>query len=288
LKPAPFDYRRPKSVDEAAALLAAHAGEARILAGGQTLVPMLNFRLAVPSMLVDINDIDGLARIELRDGELELGALVRWHEIETSATVRTANPLLNEAVKHIAHYQIRNRGTWAGSCAHADPAAEFPAIALTCDARFGTYSPRGRRTIAAEDFFVGPLITRLEFDEILTDVLFPAWPSGRRWGFEEFSLRQGDFALAGVAVVLDENGSSRCCRLTCFGAGEKAYRLRKAERIIASEGTTTTAIAHAAAAAKEEVDAQSDIHATADYRRALVEVLVERAMLRAAGPESRG
>jgi carbon-monoxide dehydrogenase medium subunit len=288
LKPAPFDYRRPKSLKEATALLCEHAGDARILAGGQTLVPILNFRLAAPSMLVDINDIDGLDRIELRQGGLELGALVRWREIETSPIVRTANPLLSEAVKHIAHYQIRNRGTWAGSSAHADPAAEFPAIAVACGARFGTYSSRGHRTIEAEDFFVGPLTTTLEFDEILTDVLFPAWPSGRRWAFEEFSLRPGDFALAGVAVVLDGNGSSLSCRFTCFGVGEKACRLRKAEAVITSEGATITTVARAAATAREEVDAQSDIHATADYRRALVEVLVERAIIKATGLEGRG
>jgi carbon-monoxide dehydrogenase medium subunit len=288
LKPAPFDYRRPNSVDEAAALLAEHAGEARILAGGQTLVPMLNFRLATPSMLVDINNIDGLDRIERRQDGLELGALVRWHEIETSQIVRTANPLLSEAVKHIAHYQIRNRGTWAGSSAYADPAAEFPAVAVACGARFGTYSPRGRRTIEAEDFFVGPLTTMLEFDEILTDVLFPAWPSSRRWAFEEFSLRSGDFALAGVAAVLDGSGPALSCRLTCFGVGEKACRLRKAEAVITAEGVTTTSIARAAVAAQEEVDAQSDIHASADYRRGLVQVLVERTMLKAAGLEVPG
>jgi carbon-monoxide dehydrogenase medium subunit len=288
LKPAPFDYRRPNSVDEAAAPLAEHPGEARILAGGQTLVPMLNFRLATPSMLVDINNIDGLDRIERRQDGPELGAPVRWHEIETSQIVRTANPLLSDAVKHIAHYQIRNRGTWAGSCAHADPAAEFPAVAVACGARFGTYSPRGRRTIEAEDFFVGPLTTQLEFDEILTDVLFPVWPNGRRWALEEFALRPGDFALAGVVTVLDESGSLFSCRLTCFGVGEKACRLRKAEAIITSEGATSIGIARAAAAAQEEVDAQSDIHATADYRRALVEVLVERTMLKAAGLEGRG
>jgi aerobic carbon-monoxide dehydrogenase medium subunit len=287
VKPAPFEYRRPHSVDEAAALLAEHAGDAKILAGGQTLVPMLNFRLAAPSMLVDINDIDGLDRIELRQDGLEFGALVRWHAIETNPLVRTANPVLSEAVRHIAHYQIRNRGTWAGSSAHADPAAEFPAIAVLCGAHFGTYSPRGRRTIQAEDFFVGPLSTKLEFDEILTDVLFPPWPRERRWAFEEFALRSGDFALAGIAVVLDGIGRSLSCRLACFGVGEKASRLRKAEAIIASEGATADAIAHAAIAAKDEVDAQSDIHATADYRRALVEVLVERTMLRAAGVERR-
>ena len=203
LKPAPFDYRKPKSLEDAVALLGTHAGEAKILAGGQTLVPMMNFRLAAPSMLVDINEIAGLDRIELERGSLKLGALVRWHEIETSPTIAAANPLLAEAVRHIAHYPIRSRGTWAGSCAHADPAAEFPAVAVACGAQFGTFSPRGRRTIDADEFFLGPLTTALEPDEILTDVVFPPWPAGRRWGFDEFSLRPGDFALAGVAVLID-------------------------------------------------------------------------------------
>jgi carbon-monoxide dehydrogenase medium subunit len=285
LKPAPFDYQKPKSLEDAAALLGAHAGEAKILAGGQTLVPMLNFRLAAPSILVDINDIEGLNRIELERGGLKLGALVRWHEIEASATIRAANPLLAEAVRHIAHYPIRSRGTWAGSSAHADPAAEFPAIAVACGARFGTYSPRGRRTIEAGEFFVGPLTTTLEPDEILTDVVFPPWPKDRRWGFDEFSLRPGDFALAGVAVLIDGGVGTVSCRLTCFGAGEKPNRLRRAEVIIGAEGLTDAAITRAAAAAMHEVEPQSDIHASGEYRRALVEVLFDRTIRKAAGLE---
>jgi carbon-monoxide dehydrogenase medium subunit len=283
LKPAPFEYRRPTSLEEAAALLSEHHGEAKILAGGQTLVPLLNFRLAAPSILVDINEVKGLDRIELRDDELNLGALVRWHEIEASRTIQAANPLLSEAVKHIAHYQIRNRGTWAGSCAHADPAAEFPAVAIVCGARFGVYSTRQTRTIEAGDFFVGPLTTVLEPDEILIDVTFPAWPAGRRWGFEEFSLRPGDFAIAGVATLIDSYGDAASCRLVCFGVGEKPSRLVRAEAIIASEGLGRNAIVRAATAAAAEVEAQTDIHAPAAYRRALVEVLVERTVLRAAG-----
>lgn len=256
------------------------------MAGGQTLVPLLNFRLAAPSILVDINEIEGLDGIELRDDGLNLGALVRWHQIEASRTIQAANPLLSEAIKHIAHYQIRNRGTWAGSCAHADPAAEFPAVAIVSGARFGVYSTRQRRTIEAHDFFVGSLTTVLEPDEILTDVTFPAWPAGRRWAFEEFSLRPGDFAIAGVATLIDGLGDAVSCRLVCFGVGEKPSRLTNAEGIIASEGLARNAIARAAAAAAVEVDAQTDIHASADYRHALVEVLVERTVLCAAGLES--
>lgn len=286
MKPAPFDYRRPRSLEDAAALLSASGGEAKILAGGQTLVPMLNFRLAAPSILVDINAIGGLDGIDLARDGLELGALVRWHQIETSRTVREVNPLLAEAVRHIAHYQIRNRGTWAGSSAHADPAAEFPAVAVACGAEFGIFSARGRRTVEAGDFFLGPLTTVLEPDEILTDVKFPVWPAGRRWAFEEFSLRPGDFAIAGIAVLIDDPGGAVSCRLASFGVGDRASRLPEAEAIIAAGGLTGESIARAAAAAKEEVDAQDDIHAPGDYRRALVEVLVERTLRRAAGMEA--
>lgn len=283
MKPAPFEYHRPRSLGEAALLLAEHGGDAKILAGGQTLVPMMNFRLAAPAVLVDINEIGGLDRIDLGPGGLSLGALVRWHQIETDRTVGAGNPLLAEAVRHIAHYQIRNRGTWAGSSAHADPAAEFPAVAVVCGARFGIHSARSKRTVEAEEFFIGPLTTALEPDEILTDVLFPRWPAGRRWAFEEFSLRRGDFAIVGIAALVDEIGGSIGCRLACFGAGDKPSRLSAAEAIIVAEGLTETAISRAASRAMHEVDAHSDIHASADYRRALVEVLVERTLRRAVG-----
>jgi carbon-monoxide dehydrogenase medium subunit len=286
VKPAPFDYRKPSSVDEAALLLAEHGGDAKILAGGQTLVPMMNFRLAAPVILIDINEIGGLGRIELGPEGLLLGALVRWHEIETDQTIAAANPLLVEAVRHIAHYQIRNRGTWAGSSAHADPAAEFPAVAVACGARFGIQSARGRRTVEAGDFFLGPLTTALEPDEILTEVLFPSWPAGRRWAFEEFSLRRGDFAIIGIVAVVDDVDGAVTCRLTCFGGSEKPARMLAAEAILAAEGLTESAIVSASGAAAAEVDVQADIHASAEYRRALVEVLVERALRKAVGLES--
>jgi carbon-monoxide dehydrogenase medium subunit len=285
LKPAPFDYRKVASLEEASLLLSEHGDEAKILAGGQTLVPILNFRLAQPSILVDINDIPGLDYIELGPEGLTLGALVRWHQIETNPTIASANPLLAEAVKHIAHYQIRNRGTWAGSCAHADPAAEFPAIAVVCGARFRLHSVRGVRTVTAEDFFVGPLTTTLEPDEILAEVQMPVWPSTRRWAFEEFALRAGDFAIAGVAVLVDESATSEPFCFVSFGVGDKPRRLRNAEAVIAAEGLTRKAIVRAAAEAANEIDAQTDINASADYRRALIETLVERAICRVAGFE---
>jgi carbon-monoxide dehydrogenase medium subunit len=283
VKPPPFEYRRPASVQDVAALLAEHGEDAKILAGGQTLVPMMNFRLVAPAIVVDINDVAGLDRIELRADTLRLGALVRWHQLETDPTVARANPMLAEAVRHIAHYQIRNRGTWAGSCAHADPAAEFPAVALISDARFGLYSSRGRRELPADEFFLGPLTTALAPDEMLVDVEMPAWPADRQWAFEEFALRSGDFAIAGVAVSIDPTLGTGGIRFVAFGVGERPRRLRNAEAAVAKFGLTGPAIAQAAAAAAEEVDAQSDIHAPADYRRSLVGVLLERAVRRATG-----
>lgn len=285
MKPAPFEYVRPGSLEEAADVLDEYGEEARILAGGQTLVPLLNFRLAAPAVLVDINGIPGLDEIESTSDGMKLGALVRWHRIETDRTVGSKSPLLAAAVKHIAHYQVRNRGTWAGSCAHADPAAEFPAIALTYGAQFLLHSRDGRRTVAAQDFFLGPLTTALLPQEILIEVRIPATPAGTRWAFEEFAPRRGDFALAGVAVLLDPSGSD-AVRLTVFGVGEKASRLAEAEAILSAEGLTWKAVKKAATAGAAEVDAQSDIHAPAEYRRALTEVLLERAIARAAGLEA--
>lgn len=287
MKPAAFEYLRPASLEEAKAMLATHGDDAKILAGGQTLVPMLNFRLAAPAVLIDINEIPGLDRIESDAGDLRLGALVRWHQIEESEVVAAANPLLSEAVKHIAHYQIRNRGTWAGSSAHADPAAEFPAVAVVCGAEFGVQSARGRRMVAAEDFFIGPLTTALEPDEILADVRFPAWPTGRRWAFEEFAFRSGDFAVAGVAALVDPADRATPCRIVSFGVGDRALRLRKAESLIAERSLSEAVIADAARLASGEVEAQEDIHAPAEYRRSLVEVLTYRTLCRAAGVEAK-
>jgi carbon-monoxide dehydrogenase medium subunit len=266
-------------------MLTQHGDDCKILAGGQSLVPILNFRLAAPEVLVDINDIAGLDYITVTDDGLTLGALTRWHQIETSAQVASVNPLLAEAVRHIAHYQIRNRGTWAGSSVHADPAAEFPAVALACGAEFKLASARGERVIAAADFFVDALTTAIEPDEILVAVRFPRWPDGRRWAFEEFAVRQGDFALAGIVAIVDELAGRHACRLVCFGVGPRQSRLNAAEQIIESEGLTRTTIDRAAQAAAKEVDAQGDIHATADYRRALLEELTRRALCRIAGLE---
>ncbi len=204
-----LDYARPRSVAEAVELLTQHDGEAKVISGGQSLIPILAFRLASPTILVDLRHVPDLDRIAIDDNGVELGAKVRWRDIEIDRRLNTAHPLLVAAIKHVAHYQIRNRGTVGGSLAHADPAAELPAIAVTCDAEIVVIGPAGRRSIPAVEFFVGPLLTKLTPSEIVVAMRLPRWPRQRHYGFEEFARRRGDFALAGVAVFYD----ARCGRM---------------------------------------------------------------------------
>lgn len=289
MKPPPFDYLRAGSVSEILAALAEHRDDAKILAGGQSLVPMMNFRLAAPRLLIDINCVAELASIEVTTAGLTLGALVRWHELESSPIVGAHNPLLQAAVHHIAHYQIRNRGTIGGSSAHADPAAEFPAVALACDATFTLRSLRGARTLAAADFFRGALDTALEPDELLAEIRFPAWPRGRRWGFEEFSRRAGDFALAGAIVLLDLDADGVChaAFLVSFGVGDQPRRFGEAEDYLRGQRLDRHCLAQAARLAAEHCDANSDMHAPAEYRQALFETLMFRALCSAVGISER-
>ena len=209
MKLPPFDYACPASIAEAVALLAAHDGEAKPLAGGQSLVPMLAFRVAAPALLVDLRKIAVLRQIKIAADGVTLGAMVRWRDILEDEGLRAAHPLLVAAVEHVAHYQIRNRGTVGGSLAHADPAAELPGIAVTCEAKIAAIGPAGERVIAAADFFQGPLTTALRPDEIITEIRFPAWPARRRFGFTEFARRRGDFALAAAALFYDEEAAAK-------------------------------------------------------------------------------
>src|SRR5438876_4852401 len=180
MKPAAFDYRAPATLDEAVALLASDPG-ARPIAGGQSLMPVLNFRLAAPTLLVDLRHLPGLDAIKIGADAVRLGAKVRWRDIEEDARLQTAHPLLRAAIAHVAHYQIRNRGTVGGSLAHADPAAELPGIAVTCDAEIAVVGASGARTIPAAEFFTGPLTTVLRPDELITELRLPSWPADRRW-----------------------------------------------------------------------------------------------------------
>jgi carbon-monoxide dehydrogenase medium subunit len=284
MKPARFDYARPDSLEGAIALLAAHGGDAKVIAGGQSLMPMLNFRLAAPRVLIDIGRIAGLNQISAGNDGVRLGALVRWRDIERHPTLATAHPLLVEAIGHVAHYQIRNRGTVGGSLAHADPAAETPGLAVTCEAQIVVVGSAGRRAILAADFFVGALMTALEPDEVIVEVRLPPWPKERRFAFEEFSRRKGDFALAGVAVFYDLDGQGRAIdpHIGAIGVTSRPVRLEAAEAALAGRAVDEAAILTAAALADDSLDVADDIHAPADYRAALLKVLLERALRRAA------
>ncbi|MGA7265024.1 MAG: FAD binding domain-containing protein [Stellaceae bacterium] len=199
MKPAPFDYQAPGTLREAIDLLASNP-EAFVIAGGQSLMPVLAFRLATPSLLVDLRRLPGLGNIAVGDDGFRLGALVRWRDIEDDERLVTTHPLLHAAVAHVAHYQIRNRGTVGGSLAHADPAAELPGVAVTCEGEITLSGPSGSRTVRAGDFFTGPLSTLRHADEIITELQLPKWPSGRRWAFRKYARREGDFALACILL----------------------------------------------------------------------------------------
>jgi len=263
-------------------MLAEHGEDGKILGGGQTLVPMLGLRLVNPQVLVDINRIPELDFIDVSGGSLRMGALVRWHRIETDPAIAAAHPLLAHAISHVAHYQIRSRGTWAGSSAHADPAAEFPAVAVLCGAEFVLKSMRGTRILPADEFFLGLLTTALEPDEILCEVRFPPWPATRRWAFEEFAMRAGDFALGGVALYIDKNSNGTgSCGIVAFGTGDSPQRRPDAEAFLAASNWSDSAIEAAAQIAADEAECNGDLHASADYRRALIKTLIGRALKRA-------
>jgi aerobic carbon-monoxide dehydrogenase medium subunit len=284
MKLPPFEYACPTSVSEAVALLASHGGEAKPLAGGQSLVPMLAFRVASPSLVVDLRKLTELRQIKITDDGVTLGAMVRWSDILKEERLRRAHPLLVVAVEHVAHYQIRNRGTAGGSLAHADPAAELPGIVVTCEAKIVAVGKTGPRVIEAADFFRGPLMTALQPDEIITEVRFPVWPVRRHFGFCEFMRRRGDFALAGVALFYDEagDGKVRNTHVGTIGVADRPLRLEPVERALNGNTLDDATIAKAEAAAAAAVNPADDIHATGAYRKALIGVMVERALRSAA------
>jgi len=275
-----FEYACPTTISEAVALLTAHDGEAKPLAGGQSLVPMMAFRVASPSLVVDLRKLSELRKIRIADGGVTLGAMVRWRDILDDSRLRSAHPLLVAAVEHVAHYQIRNRGTVGGSVAHADPAAELPGIVVTCEATIAAVGKGGTRLIEADDLFVGPLMTALKPDEIITEIRFPAWPARRRFGFSEFARRRGDFALAAAALFYDEDNAGRAhnAHVGVIGVGDRPLRLTAVEDSINGSRVNETLIAKAEAAASAAVEPPDDIHASGAYRKALVGVMVERAL----------
>jgi carbon-monoxide dehydrogenase medium subunit len=283
MKLPPFDYACPATIHEAVALLANHSGEAKPLAGGQSLIPMMAFRIAQPSLLVDLRKLPGLKEIKIGPDGVRLGALVRWRDILDDKRLTAAHPLLKEAVSHVAHYQIRNRGTVGGSCAHADPASEMPGIAQTCDAEISVIGKAGARTVKAADFFQGALTTALEPDEIITEIHLPAWPAARRYGFQEFARRRGDFAMAGVALYYDiDGGKAANAHVGVFGVGDRQRRLPKAEAALNGHTIDEALAVAVGEAAAAEVEPQEDIHASSAYRRSLAGTLTERALKAAA------
>ena len=284
MKPAPFAYHRPATLDEALTLLAEHGGEAKPLAGGQSLIPAMNFRLARPAVLVDLNRVAELGYVRAgRDG-LQIGAMTRQRAVERSEAVRSAAPLLAEAMPFIAHPQIRNRGTVGGSLAHADPAAELPAVMLALEARFRARGPQGERWIPAGEFFTGILETALGPDELLLEVAVPKSPARTGYAFAELARRRGDYALVGVAarVTLDRRGRCQAARITLFSVGDGPVLATAAAAMLDGQEPSPEAMRAAAdAAAQRDIDPPSDIHASAAYRRRLAAVLTRRALQRA-------
>jgi aerobic carbon-monoxide dehydrogenase medium subunit len=282
MKPAAFEYARPQTLTEALALLT--ADDVKPIAGGQSLVPLMALRMTAPALLVDISRLDELKGIAVGPQGIRLGALTRWCDVLHHPTLGAQHPLLVEAIGHVAHYQIRNRGTLGGSCCHADPAAEMPAIAVTCEAQFEIASVRGIRLLPAREFFVSALTTALAPDELLTAIRLPPWPRTRRYGFQEFSRRSGDFAMAGCAVFWDDD-RGRCTNphLGVFGVAETPLRLAVAEAALSGQSLDPGLIAQVADLAERAVVPQGDLHAPAVYRSALLRVQVERALTSAAG-----
>ncbi len=285
MKPSRFRYFTARNVDETVTLLAEHGDEARVLAGGQSLVTLMNLRLARPGVLVDINDISELAYVRPLNGGLTLGAMTRDASLERSPLVAARFPLLLEAARSIGHPAIRNRSTVGGSIAHADPAAELPAVMLVLDAEFAFSNAASTRTVRASDFFQGYFQTAMEQGELLTELRLPALPAHSGSAFVEFARREGDYALAGVAavIVLDEDGTIADARLSLCSVGPTPIRPRTAETLLHSQHPGSEAWKASAAAVIAALDdPPSDIHGSADYRRHLAGVLTIRALSLAA------
>ncbi|MCG6204224.1 xanthine dehydrogenase family protein subunit M [Rhodopseudomonas sp. HC1] len=275
-----FDYARPTSLSEAISLL--QGDDAKVLAGGQSLLPMMAFRLAAPRLLVDIARVPGLDQIVVEDGTIRLGAGVRWCQIAASALLAEVHPLLVEAIGHVAHLQIRSRGTIGGSIAHADPAAELPAVALACDASVVAVGPSGPRLISIAEFLTGPLETSLDAAEIVTEIRIPAM-AGRRYGFAEFARRPGDFALAGICLhyAVDAAGVIGDSRVVAFAAVEMPQRLFAVERCLDGRRVDDVDLANMRDVLAGEVDCVDDLNADRVYRTALLGVILEDALAQA-------
>ena len=285
MKPAPFRYFAPATLDEALALVAEYGDEAKVLAGGQSLIPTMNFRLAQPGVLIDLNNITELFFVQPNDdGGLRIGAMTRQRTIERELLIQERAPLLHATMPHIAHVQIRNRGTIGGSLAHADPAAELPAVAVALDAQLRVQSQRGERWLAARDFYVGLFTTDLAPDEILVEIAIPPMPAHTGWSILEFARRRGDYAIVGVAAMVTLNQAGQCntARLVLLSVGEGPVTAHQAVEMLLGERPTASLIKAAAqTAATVDIDPNQDIHASVAYRRHLAQVLSQKALIQA-------
>lgn len=285
MKPAPFDYFAPTTVDEALTLLATHGYDAKVLAGGQSLIPTMNFRLAQPAILVDLNNIPDLAYVQpATDGGLRVGAMTRQRTLEKSDLVVQCAPLLHATMPYIAHVQIRNRGTLGGSLAHADPAAELPVIAVALNAQLKVCSKLGERWVSAEDFYVALFTTDLAPDELLMEIVLPPMLPRTGYSIQEVSRRQGDYAIVGVAatVTLDAQGRCHDARIVLLSVGEGPTQARRAMTLLQGETPSPALIAAAAeTCATQDIDPTADIHASVAFRRHLANVLTQRALTEA-------
>lgn len=280
MKPAAFAYSRPGTIEEALEILQRHAPEARLLAGGQSLVPLMNFRLARPEHVVDLNAISELSRVRLDNGTLVLGAMVRQSTIEDSELVARSCPLLVEATRFIGHRTIRNRGTVGGSLAHADPAAEYPAVLAALGGEVVVRDTKSERVVPASELFLTVCTTSLAPDELLTEVRLPSMPPRTGWAFTELSRRFGDYALVGAATVVTLGRDGRCknARIALVGVGDTPIRCQDAESLLTGKQLNPDAIAQAAAECSAAADPEDDVHASATYKKAMVSVFVQRAL----------
>jgi len=281
MKPPRFEYYAPRQLDEAIDVLRRFDGDAKVIAGGQSLMPLLNMRLARPAALVDINRIEGLNELRAWEGGVAVGATVRQRSLQRAPLFTDRLPILTEAAVHIGHQQIRSRGTICGSLAHGDPAAELPALALALEANLIAHGPAGKRAIAAADFYLGYLTSSLATDEILAEAQFPAPPPRMKWSFLEVSRRHGDFAMVGIVAGLSlgpERVSIADARLVYFGVGATPMRTRLVEQALLGQPPGADVFAAAAEAASEAIEPEDDVHASAAYRRHVAGALTRRAL----------
>jgi CO/xanthine dehydrogenase FAD-binding subunit len=285
MKPAPFEYFAPVDLAEALDLLARYGDEAKILAGGQSLIPLMNMRLARPGVIIDINRLSELTYISLgADGALAIGALTRQRAIERASLIQQHNPLLAAAMPYIGHFQIRTRGTIGGAIVHADPAAELPALSRALDAEFVLRSAKTQRVMNAADFFLSYLSTAIEPGEMLTEIRLPAWKPQWRWGFQEVCRREGDFALVGAVALLQlDDAACQAARLIMFGVGGTPVRLQRAEEMLSGRQVDDRLLDAVAKVVAHELQPDSDIHASAEYRKEVGGVVARRALEAALG-----